>query len=194
VFVLCGLVPWTFFTNSVTAASESVTRDSNLVSKVYFPRAVTPLGAIASWLPDLAIATALLCVFLVGYRIPLGVRALLLVPLILLLLFVVVGVGIWLSALNVAYRDVRFAVPFGLQLWFFATPVIYPVDLIPAGSRWLLGFNPLAAVVEGFRWCLAGGPRPSLGLLAASLAATGLLLSSGLMYFRRVEQFFADII
>jgi lipopolysaccharide transport system permease protein len=194
VFVFCGLVVWTYFANSVAAATESLVSSSNLVSKVYFPRLVMPLAALLSWLPDLAIAS----VILVGLMLVQG-----LVPawtMVLLPIFAVgallaaASVGVWLSALNVAYRDVRYAVPFMIQLGLFASPVVYPASIVPHRFRLLYGLNPMAGVVEGFRWALIGGGSAPWALMAVSAATAVLLLLGGLFYFRRVEHGFADVI
>jgi lipopolysaccharide transport system permease protein len=164
------------------------------VSKVYFPRLVMPLAALLSWLPDLAIAS----VILVGLMLVQG-----LVPawtMVLLPIFAVgallaaASVGVWLSALNVAYRDVRYAVPFMIQLGLFASPVVYPASIVPHRFRLLYGLNPMAGVVEGFRWALIGGGSAPWSLMAVSAATAVLLLLGGLFYFRRVEHGFADVI
>lgn len=194
VFVFCGLVVWTYFANSLATATESLVSSSNLVSKVYFPRLVMPLAALLSWLPDLVIAS----VILVGLMLIQG-----LVPawtVILLPVFAggallaAASVGVWLSALNVAYRDVRYAVPFMIQLGLFASPVIYPASIVPHHLRLLYGLNPMAGVVEGFRWALIGRGTPPWSLMAVSAATAVLLLIGGLFYFRRVEHGFADVI
>jgi lipopolysaccharide transport system permease protein len=194
VFALSGLVPWTYFANAVNAAGNSLVVDANLVSKVYFPRLISPLAALISWLPDLVISSGVL----LAVMLALGVTprwSLVAVPVVALFAVVAAGgVGVWFAALNVAYRDVRHAVPFLLQLWLFATPVLYPDRLVPTRWRFVLGLNPMAGVVACFRWVLLGGRRPSGGLVALSAAVSGALLVSGMYYFRRVEHGFADVI
>lgn len=194
VLAFAGLVPWTFFANSVATSTQSLITDSNLVTKVYFNRFVIPLGSIVSWLPDLGIASVLLLAFM----LPFGVTpslAILLAPLfIVAAAAAATGAAAWLSALNVAYRDVRYAVPFLLQIGLFATPVVYPASLVPGRYQWVLGLNPMAGVVEGFRWSVVGrGPAP-VKIMAISAAVGIAVLLAGLRYFRKVEHFFADII
>ncbi|MEX2293215.1 MAG: ABC transporter permease [Acidimicrobiales bacterium] len=194
VFALAGLVPWTYFANAVGGATDSLVTSSNLVSKVYFPRLVVPFAALLAWLPDLAIGSVLLVGVALIYGISPSV-SILLIPLFGgLALLAAASVSIWLSALNVTYRDVRYAVPFLLQLWLFATPVVYPSSLVPERWRPVFGLNPMAGVVEGFRWCLLRQAPPNWCVMAVSLAATTTLLMAGLYNFRRVEHRFADVI
>lgn len=194
VFVFSGLLPWMFFANAVSAASDSLVSNSNLVSKVYFPRLVIPVGALLAWLPDLAIASTILVVLMVVFGIAPPWTALLLPIFAFFTLLAAFSVSVWLAALNVAYRDVRYAVPFLVQLWLFATPVVYPASAVPGRFRALYGLNPMAGVVEGFRWALLGTGRLSVGMAVASLLMICVLLVGGLLYFNRVEHFFADVI
>jgi len=194
VFVLCGTVPWAFFGNAVAVGSESLTRNSNLVSKVYFPRLVVPVATVLSWIPDLLIATGLLAAFVLAYGIVPPVNVLFLPVFLVLAVAASTGVSIWLSALNVAYRDVRFVVPFLLQLWLFMTPVIYPTSMVPPRWRWVFGLNPMAGVVEGFRWSVLGAGDPAWATITTSVVVLFAVMVSGLFYFRRVENFFADVI
>ncbi len=194
VFVFAGLVPWTFFTNAVASSSESVVSNSSLVSKVYFHRLVIPLAAVLAWLPDVVIASCLLGVLMAVFQVA-PTWTVVTSPLFVILgVMAAVGVGTWASALNVAYRDVRYAIPFLLQLGLFATPIVYPATLVPARFRWMVGLNPMAGVVEGFRWAATGdGAFPTVLVLMAIAMSTALLVT-GLYYFRRVESFFADVI
>jgi lipopolysaccharide transport system permease protein len=194
VFALSGLVPWTYFANSVTSATESLTANANVVSKVYFPRLLVPFAALLSWLPDLAIASVLLVVLMSIYGIVPAATIVLLPVFAAFAVLAAASVGIWLSALNVSYRDVRYATPFIVQLWLFATPVVYPASLVPEQWRALYGLNPMAGVVEGFRWSLFGGGAPMWGLMGVSLAVTVALFVGGLYWFRRVEHRFSDVI
>lgn len=194
VFVFCGLVPWTYFANSVATATESLVSSSNLVSKVYFPRLVMPLAALMSWLPDLVIASVILIGLMFAYGLAPAWTALLLPVFAIGALIAASSVGVWLSALNVAYRDVRYAVPFMIQLGLFASPVVYPATLVPSRFRALYGLNPMAGVVEGFRWALIGHGHAPWALMAVSAVTAGVLLLGGLLYFRRVEHGFADVI
>lgn len=194
VFVFAGLVPWTFFSNAVASSSESVVSNSSLVSKVYFHRLVIPLAAVIAWLPDVIVASFLLGILMAVFQVVPTWAVVTLPAFILLGVMAAVGVGTWAAALNVAYRDVRYAIPFLLQLGLFATPVVYPATLVPVRFRWVAGLNPMAGVVEGFRWAVTGvGAFPTTLVLMALGVAT-VLLVSGLYYFRRVESFFADVI
>jgi lipopolysaccharide transport system permease protein len=194
VFALSGLVSWTYFANALSSATESLVASSNLVSKVYFPRLLVPLAALLSWLPDLAIASVLLVGLMLVYGIVPAVTIVLLPMFALFAVLAAASVGTWLSALNVSYRDVRYAVPFVVQLWLFATPVVYPASLVPERWRPLFGLNPMAGVVEGIRWALFRDSAPMWGLMGVSLAVTLGLLVGGLFWFRRVEHRFADVI
>lgn len=194
--VFCGLLPWTFFANSVAGASDSLVANANLVSKVYFPRLVMPAGSIVAWLPDLGIASVVLIGLMAIYRVVPHWTTVFLPLFVLFAIFASASVGVWFSALNVAYRDVRYAVPFLIQVWLFATPVVYPISAVPEQFRFLYALNPMVGVVQGFRWCLLGpvSGSPDLGMIAVSAVATLVLLCGGLLYFKRVEHFFADVI
>ncbi|MDQ3896147.1 MAG: ABC transporter permease [Actinomycetota bacterium] len=194
VFVFCGLVAWTYFANAVSTATESLVSSANLISKVYFPRLVMPLAALVSWLPDLAIASVILVGLMLLYGLTPAWTVVLLPLFAGAAVLAAASVSVWLSALNVAYRDVRYAVPFLIQLGLFATPVIYPASIVPDNLRLLYGLNPMAGVVEGFRWALLGHGDAPIDLIAVSAATSTLLLVGGLFYFRRVEQGFADVI
>ena len=194
VFALSGLVPWTYFANAVTSSTESLTANANVVSKVYFPRLLVPFAALLSWLPDLAIASVLLVALMLIYGIVPAATIVLLPVFAVFAVLAAASVGIWLSALNVSYRDVRYAVPFVIQLWLFATPVVYPASLVPEQWRALYGLNPMAGVVEGFRWALFGGGAPMWELMGVSLVVTLALFVGGLYWFRRVEHRFSDVI
>ncbi len=195
IFSYAALVPWTFFSNAILLASLSLTINPALITKVYFPRVFLVTSPILASLVDFALAFLVLIGLMVFYGIgpkPLGV--LLLPPLLVLEILTMFGVGAWLAALNVKYRDVRFVVPFLMQAWMFATPVVYSTAALPGVWRTVYGINPMATVVEGFRWALAGGPPP--GALAAVLSvASGLaMFTAGLLYFLRTEKKFADVI
>jgi lipopolysaccharide transport system permease protein len=199
-FSYSGLLVWTFFAQGLSQSSNSVVGSAQLITKVYFPRLVIPIAAVLSGLVDLAVALPVLAFMMWYYGIWPGV-ALLVVPfLALLALVAATGVGLWLSALNVEYRDVRYVVPFLVQLWLFVTPVIYPAStLAPLLQRlglpaWLWGINPMAGVVEGFRWAMLDAPTSPGSLIAASTVTGFALLFSGAYYFRRVERSFADVV
>jgi lipopolysaccharide transport system permease protein len=193
-FALSALLPWLYFAKSLSGASESLVSSSNLVSKVYFPRLILPISKTLSGLVDFAISFGLLVLVLLWYRVMPGW------PLLLLPLFVAgamltaFAVGVWMTALNVRYRDIGLLVPFVVQIWMYASPIAYSVSLIPAKWRWIYSLNPIVGVVEGFRWALFGKAPPDPGPMALSFLIVLLLLLSGLAYFRRTERDFADII
>ncbi len=198
VFALAGLVPWNYFAGSLTRSSGSLVGSSHLISKVYFPRLIIPMSGVLAGLVDFAVTFGVLVVLMVFYRIP-PTWAVLLLPLfVLLAMATALGFGLWLSALNVRYRDVNYLVPFLVQVWMYLTPVVYGATLIPEQYRWLLALNPMTAVVEGFRWALlgtAGQVTQGAGwLLAVSVVIVLAVLVGGLFYFRSTERTFADVI
>jgi lipopolysaccharide transport system permease protein len=199
-FSYSGLLVWTFFAQGLTQSSNSVVGSAQLITKVYFPRLVIPMAAVLSGLVDFAVALHVLAIMMWHYGIWPGVAVLAVPFLVLLALVAATGVGLWLSALNVEYRDVRYVVPFLVQLWLFVTPVIYPASLLtPRLQRlglpaWLWGINPMAGVVEGFRWAMLDAPTNPGSLIAASAVTSLALLISGAYYFRRVERAFADVV
>jgi lipopolysaccharide transport system permease protein len=194
VFAFAALLPWQLFAFSLSEASNSILTNQNLITKVYFPRLIIPVAATLAGLVDFAIAFAVLLGLMVWYQL-IPRSTLLLAPLfILLAVTTALSVGLWLSALNVKYRDVRYTIPFLTQLWMFATPVAYPSSLVPEPWRTFYGLNPMAGVVEGFRWMLLGtGSRPG-AMLAVSVVAVIVLFIAGLWYFRKMEATFADIV
>ncbi len=192
-FAYAGLLPWTFFANAVTNSGNSLVGSTSLITKVYFPRMIIPAAAVAAGLLDFAIAFLLLIPLLIYYGIALTWSLLLLPLFIILLTLLSLGVGMWTSALNVRYRDVRYALPFVIQLWLFASPVIYPSSIMPAKWRWVLLLNPMTGIIEGFRSSLFGRSFDWTAILvAASLTLIFLLYSA--YFFRRVEETFADIV
>lgn len=193
VFAYAGMVVWSYVAHAVTQAAQSLVSNVNLVTRTYVPRVVMPLAAVVAGLLDLAIAMALLVPLLAWYGLVPGSGVALLPALLLLAVGIALGLGLWLSALNVQYRDVRYVVPFLLQVWLFATPIVYPMSLVPERWRIVAAVNPVAGVVEGVRSALLGTPWPR-DLLLASTAVTLVLVVTGAAYFRRVEQRFADVI
>jgi lipopolysaccharide transport system permease protein len=193
-FAFSALVPWTFFANGLNQASNSLVSSANLVKKVYFPRLVIPVAAVLSGVVDLLLALAVL-VAMMGYYGLVPSANIVFLPLFLLLaLMAALAVSLWLSALNVEFRDVRYTLPFLSQLWLFVTPIAYPSSLLSEPWRTLYGLNPMVGVVEGFRWALfADAIRPGNIVIASSLA-TFVLLVGGAFYFRRMERTFADVI
>jgi len=194
VFAFAALLPWQLFSGALSRASTSLVANRNLLTKVYFPRLIIPLSASGAGLLDFAISLVVLLVLMLIYGIQ-PTWALLTLPLlILLVLLTAVAVSLWLSALNVQYRDVEHAIPFLIQAWMYASPVAYSAELIPGGVWQILyGLNPMAGVIQGFRWALLGTDPPG-SLFIASIAMTAVLLVGGLIYFQKMEESFADIV
>ncbi|MDQ2809004.1 MAG: ABC transporter permease [Chloroflexota bacterium] len=194
VFTFCALLPWQLFAYALTQSGNSLVANQQLITKVYFPRLIIPIAAVLSGLVDFAIAFVVLLGLMLWYGIVPTVAVLTLPLFVLLAVATALAVGLWLSALNVQYRDVRHTIPFLTQFWMFATPIAYAASIVPAQWRVLYGLNPMVGVVEGFRWALLGqssGPGP---LLLVSIIVVGGLLVGGLLYFRRVEDTFADVV
>jgi lipopolysaccharide transport system permease protein len=194
VFTFSALVPWTLFGGAVTGASNSLVYNSNLIQKIYFPRLLLPAAAVGSFLVDFAIASVVLLAMILVFGLPLGPQVLLAPVFAALGVVTSLAVGVWLAAVNVRYRDVRYAVPFLVQVWFFATPVIYAGSTIPSQWQWLYSLNPMVGVIEGFRWSLLGGTPPSALALLPSTVGVLAVLVAGVLYFRHTESTFADII
>jgi lipopolysaccharide transport system permease protein len=194
IFAYCALLPWQLFAHALTESSNSLVANERLITKVYFPRLVVPISAVLAGLLDFLVAFVVLIGMMMYYHIR-PTAAVWTVPLFLLLTVgAALGVGLWLSALNVQYRDVRYTIPFLTQFWLFLTPVAYPSTLVPVSWRALYGLNPMAGVVEGFRWALLGKTEGPGALLAVSVAITIVTLVGGLYYFRRMEKTFADVV
>lgn len=194
IFSFAALVPWTFFANGLGQASNSLVGSANLITKVYFPRLAIPIASVLSGIVDLALAFLVLLGMMIFYGIMPTLNVLWLPLFVLLALIASLGVGLWLSALNVEYRDVRYVVPFITQLWLFATPIAYPSSLLTEPWRTLYGLNPMVGVVEGFRWALLGTKTAPGPIIAVSSTAAMVILVTGAFYFRRMEKTFADII
>ena len=193
VFTFCALLPWQLFAQALSESSNSLVANERLITKVYFPRLVVPLSAVLGGLVDFAIAFVVLLAMIAYYGITPHLAVLALPLLVLLAVMTAFGVGLWLSALNVQYRDVRYTLTFLTQFWMFSTPIAYPSSIVPERWRSLYGLNPMAGVVEGFRWALLGTQPPG-PMLAVSVVAVILILVGGLYYFRRMEETFADIV
>jgi lipopolysaccharide transport system permease protein len=193
VFNLAGLVPWTFFAFGLNEAATSVVGSRHLITKVYFPRLAIPLATVLAGLVDFAVAFVLLLTVMAWYGIVPGFGSLFVIPLVLLAFVTALGAGLWLAALNVQYRDVRYVLPFLTQLWLFATPIVYPSSLVPAAWRPVYGLNPMVGVVDGFRWALLGSAPPGPALAVSACAALAFAVG-GIFYFRRMERAFADIV
>ncbi len=193
VFVYAALLPWTFFANAVSGSANSLVGSGHLISKVYFPRLIIPLASVGAGLIDFAISTLILLILMLLYGVGWSWNLAFAPVLALLVIFTALGVGILLSALTVAYRDFRYVVPFMIQLWMFATPVVYPASLVPDRWQWLFHINPMVGLIEGFRSAFLGRPLDTSGLLISCLVALALLIT-GVLYFEKVERRFADII
>lgn len=199
-FVLTALIPWQLFAYALTQSSNSLVAEQRLITKVYFPRLIVPVASVLSGLVDFLVAFALLLAVmaigpLFGWEwVPPSWSALTLPAFVLLAILNALAFGLWLSALNVQYRDVRYTIPFLTQFWMFLTPIAYPATLVPQAYRPLYGLNPMVGVVEGFRWALLGTPAPDWSMMAASVVVVVVLLSLGVLYFRRMEKTFADVV
>jgi lipopolysaccharide transport system permease protein len=194
IFAFAALLPWTFFAYAIGQSSNSLVSNANLISKVYFPRLVVPIAATLSGLVDLLIAFGVLLCLMIYYGIRPTALVFLLPIFVFMALLAALAVGIWLSALNVQYRDVRYTVPFLTQLWLYATPVAYPAGLVTGRFHTLLALNPMTGVVNGFRWSVFGKGQVDATSIVSSIVISTLVLLSGLYYFRRVEQRFADVV
>jgi lipopolysaccharide transport system permease protein len=193
-FAYVALVPWTFFANGLTLSSGSLIANQGLLRKVYFPRLVIPLAAVASGLLDFAIAFMVLLAMLFWYSVVPTWHVVWVPALVVLALVTALGAGLWFSALSVMYRDVQYIVPFLVQVWLYSTPIVYPASLVPAGWRTVYAINPMVGVVEGFRWALLGtGTAPGPMILVSALAALALTFG-GLVFFRRMERTFSDMV
>jgi len=194
VFAYCALLPWQLFAHALTESSNSLVANERLITKVYFPRLIVPISAVLGGLIDFCIAFVILLLMMFYYGIRPTEAIVALPAFILLAIATALGVGLWLSALNVKYRDVRYTITFLVQFWLFATPVAYPSSIVPERWRPLFGLNPMAGVVEGFRWALLGKSEGPGVVLAISVVVVILILIGGLYYFRRMEAEFADVV
>jgi lipopolysaccharide transport system permease protein len=194
IFYYAALLPWMYFATAMQGATNIVVENQRVITKIYFPRVVLPIASVTSGLLDFAISFCVLLVLMAFYHIVPTAAVVWLPFFTLLAVLTALGVGLWLSALNAIYRDVRYVVPFLVQFWMFASPVAYPSSLVPEKWRWLYGLNPMAGVIEGFRWALTGHGEPPSILLAASSIAVVLLVLSGLVYYHAVEGTIADVV
>ena len=193
-FVLASLLPWQLFAFALTQSSNSLVAEQRIITKVYFPRLIVPIASVLSGLVDFAVALGLVILGMLVFGVC-PTAAILALPLfVAFAILTALAVGLWLSALNVQYRDVRYTIPFLTQFWMFASPVAYPTSIVPEKYRVLYGLNPMAGVIEGTRWSLLGTDAPAWGLVAVSAAVVGLLLAGGLFYFKRMEKTFADVV
>lgn len=193
IFNYTAMVPWLFFSNALSQSANSLVGNANLIKKIYFPRLIIPISTVLSGVIDFGLAFVVLLGMMVYYRIYPTLNMLFTIPLLLLALITSLGVGLWLSGLNVQFRDVRYAVPFLTQFWMYVTPVVYPASLVPEQWRALYALNPMVGVIEGFRWALLGTSAFPSSIWISTVAAF-LLLLSGAYYFRRLEKTFADVV
>lgn len=194
IFTFTALLPWQLFAFALTSSSNSLINNQNLITKVYFPRLIIPIASVLVGVVDFVISFLILIGFLLYYHIPLTFRFLTLPMFVLMAIASSLAVGLWLAALNVKYRDVRYMVPFITQFWMYATPVAFSLELIPQKWQYLVSLNPMTGVVEGFRWAILGKTSNILSLLLISGGVVVALLIGGLVYFRRMEDEFADVI
>src|SRR5215831_4382375 len=194
VFAYAGLLIWTFFSNSMTNSGNSLVSNANLITKIYFPRLILPAAAVAAGLVDLMLAFIIQIFLMLYYRLPLTRGVVMIPALIILVTALAYGVGTWLSALNVKYRDIRYAIPFVVQIWMFASPVIYPLTLLPAKWRWLLMLNPLTGIIQNFRVALLGTSTFDWRSLGISTIITLCILIYAAYSFRRMERKFEDVV
>lgn len=192
-FVLAALLPWTLFAEGITRSTASMITNANIMTKVYFPRLIMPFSGILSPLVDFIFSFLILMIFMAWYGFVPTLNVIFLPLFILLALATSLGIGLWLSALNVKYRDFQYTIPFLIQLGMFASPVVYPASLVPEAYRFLYGLNPMAGVIEGFRWALLGTEMPG-AMVLVSVVVVVVILISGAFFFRRMEQFYADVV
>jgi len=194
IFYYSALLPWMYFAAALQNATNTIVENQRVITKVYFPRLALPLASVLSGLVDFAVSFVMFVVLMIYYGIRPTPAILWFPAFILLAILTALGVGLWLSALNALYRDVRYVLPFLVQFWLFASPVAYPASLVPQKWRWLYGLNPMAGVIEGVRWSLTGHTSPPGRLIFVSTAAVLVLLASGLAYFQKVETTVADVV
>jgi lipopolysaccharide transport system permease protein len=194
VYTFCALLPWQLFAFALTNSSTSLVANRGLITKVYFPRLIVPTAPLLCGLLDFAVSFVMLGLMMAFYGVVPGWQVVLLPLFVLFAAACALAVGLWLSALNALYRDVQYTLPFLTQVWLFLTPVAYPSSIVPERWRWLYGLNPMAGVVDGFRWVLLGGAAPPGPMILASVASVVFLLAGGAFYFRRMEKTFADLV
>jgi lipopolysaccharide transport system permease protein len=192
-FVLSALLPWQLFSEGMTRSTTSMVSNANIMTKVYFPRLIMPIAGILSPIVDFLIAMVILVLMMAYYGFVPTVNVVFLPAFVLLALATSLGVGLWLSALNVQYRDFQYTLPFLIQIWMFASPVVYSTNMVPEQYQLIYGLNPMAGVIEGFRWALLGTAPPS-GIIGLSVVVVLVLLVTGAFYFKKMEQYFADIV
>jgi lipopolysaccharide transport system permease protein len=194
IFVFAALLPWTYFSEATSRSSGSLVGDANLLRKVYFPRLIIPLASVATPMVDFGLAFGLFIGMLLWYGMTPTTDAFLVPVFIFLAMMTALSVSLWLAALNVRYRDIRHTVPFLIQFWMYASPIVYPASVVPEKWRVVFALNPMTGVIEGFRWALLGSQSPDFSVMIASATVVLLLLFGGLVFFRRMERTFADVV
>jgi len=194
IFTFCALLPWNYFASSLSGSSNSLVGSAHLVTKVYFPRLVLPLSKVFAGLIDFGIGFVILLGMMAWYGITPTIGILFLPLFMLVAMLGSLGAGLWLTAINVKYRDVVFVIPFLVQFWMYASPVAYSTTIVPERYQWIYGLNPMVGVIEGFRWAMLGKVSPNIGMMLVSLGGILALLISGLFYFKHMEKTFADVI
>jgi len=194
VFAFAAVLPWTYFSEAVRRSSNGLVNDAELVRKVYFPRLVIPLAAVIAPLLDFAIAFVVLLVLMAWYGIAPSWHLVAVLPLLFVTMLLALAVGLWLGPINVRYRDVKHTLPFMLQIWMYASPIVYPLSIVPEEWRWAYSLNPMVGVIEGFRWAVIGKGTPDLVVIGLGALLIGLLLVGGLIYFKHTERSFADLV
>jgi len=194
VFSYCALLPWTYFAGALQHSTNIIVESQRLINKVYFPRLILPFSSVLAGLVDFGISFLMFFSLMIYYGVHPAITVVWLPAFLLLAMLTALGVGLWLSALNAIYRDVRYVLPFLVQFWFFASPVVYASSLVPARWRWLYGLNPMAGVIEGFRWSLTGRGDPPGRMVFVSAAVVIVVLLSGVAYFQKMETTIADVV
>jgi lipopolysaccharide transport system permease protein len=194
IFAFCALLPWNYFATALNRCSVSIVGEAQIISKVYFPRLILPLAGTISGIIDFSASFILFLGLMAWYEIGIGWWVGILPLFLMFALLTALAVGLWLAALNVRYRDIGYTLPFLIQVWMFASPVVYPVSLIPEGWRFLYSLNPMAGVIEGFRWALLGKASPDFSVMAVSVLGVIIILAAGLVFFRKIERTFVDFV
>lgn len=193
-FAFAGVLPWTYFAEAVRRSSTGLVTDSELIRKVYFPRLIMPLANVMTPMVDFAIASAVLLGLMAFYGVAPTWSFLMVAPLMALAALLALAIGLWLAPLNVRFRDIKHTLPFLIQVWMYASPIVYPLSLVPQQWQWAYSLNPMVGVIEGFRWAVLGQGSPNLAAMGASAIIVAALLGAGLVFFRRMERSFADVI
>ncbi len=194
IFYFSGLLPWMYFAGALQGATHSIVQHQNIITKVYFPRLILPLSGVLSGLIDFFLSFTILIIMMLLYGIVPGIRLLFFLPFLCLAILTAAAFGIWLSALNSLYRDIKYIMPFFIQFWMFLSPVVYPTSLVPQKYQWIYSLNPMVGVIEGFRWATGSQVRPPEMIVFISLGAVLCILFSGIMYFRKIESTLADLV